>query len=105
MVNLVEDILDLSRFEFNKFKLNNSWFFVVDLIEEVFQLTSFIAVSKNIDLTYTNENIFGHIYSDQKRLKQVLLNLVTNALKFTFQGSVCVKVSIQDMDEPILNEE
>jgi signal transduction histidine kinase len=62
------------------------------MIEEVFQLTRFIAASKNIDLIYTNLNILGHIFSDQKRLKQVLLNLVTNALKFTFKGSVCVNV-------------
>lgn len=36
MINLIEDILDLSRFEFNKFELNNSWFYIIDLIEEVF---------------------------------------------------------------------
>jgi signal transduction histidine kinase len=36
MMNLVEDILDLSRFEFNKFELNNSWFSIIDLIEEAF---------------------------------------------------------------------
>jgi signal transduction histidine kinase len=57
MINLVEDILDLSRLEFNKFELNNSWFLITDLIEEVFQLTSYQASSKKLELIYLNENI------------------------------------------------
>jgi signal transduction histidine kinase len=69
MMNLVEDILDLSRFEFNKFELNNSWFKINDLLEEVLELTNFQAQSKKISLSYRNSNINGPIYADSKRLK------------------------------------
>jgi signal transduction histidine kinase len=41
MANLVEDIIDLSRIEFNKFELNESWFSMKDLLEEVFDIVSF----------------------------------------------------------------
>ncbi len=105
MINLVEDILDLSRFEFNKFELHNSWFSIIDLIEEVFELTDFQAKSKKISLTYQNGNVEGLIYSDKKRLKQVLLNLITNAIKFTYEGSVCIKVSLEDPEEVLEPEE
>lgn len=41
MANLVEDIIDLSRIEFNKFELNENWFSIKDLLEEVFDIVSF----------------------------------------------------------------
>jgi signal transduction histidine kinase len=52
MTNLVEDIIDLSRIEFNKFELNEAWFSMKDLIEEVFDIVSFQVTSKGLLLDY-----------------------------------------------------
>ena len=54
MLSLVEDILDLSKFQFDKFDLNYSWFGIDEVITEVFQMTEFQANLKNIQLEKEN---------------------------------------------------
>jgi signal transduction histidine kinase len=92
VLNLIEDILDFSRIQFSNFDLNYSCFHIDEIIDEVFEIVEYQANDKNIKLI-KEINESAEIKSDRKRLKQVLLNLVSNALKFTFQGSITVKVS------------
>eukprot|EP00347_Sterkiella_histriomuscorum_P023280 403335252 len=92
LINIVEDIMDMSKFEFGQFQLSFSWFSFNEIVDEIFEISEFLALQKKIDLIKEIEietNIM--LYSDKKRLKQVLLNLVTNALKFTHHGYVKVR--------------
>lgn len=83
MQSLVEDILDLSRIEFNQFKLNISEFYVEDIIKEIFTMVEFQAKQNNINLLFECPYDKLKIKSDPKRLKQIIQNLVSNSLKFT----------------------
>lgn len=97
LMNLVEDILvrlylisliqDLSRFEFNKFELNNSTFDIRTIINDAFTMIRHRAEAKKIQLIQIiGDSVPAMIYSDKKRVNQVLINLLTNALKFTKKG-------------------
>eukprot|EP00347_Sterkiella_histriomuscorum_P019699 403340624 len=104
LMNLVEDIMDFSTLQFNTFNLNFSWFFPQEIVSEVFQISEFQAQMKGVQLIFDNkieENV--QIYADKRRLKQVLLNLTTNALKFTSQGYVKVTMKIEAEDQEDLD--
>ena len=92
---LINDLLDFSQFKNNsKIKPNLSKFHLNNLIEEITSLVKIEADNKGISLILQNEchnNIL--LMSDERRMKQVLINLLTNAIKFTFQGFVKIKIS------------
>ena len=81
---MVEDIMDLSRFQFNEFQLNLSWFTFHEVVDEVISMCQFQAQSRKVKLMKKlaiEDNQL--IYSDKKRIKQIITNLITNAIKFT----------------------
>ncbi len=94
LLSLLDEILDFSKTRANKTKLHPSIVKFDNFIEEVLNITAEKATEKNIDLKYeASGNLPTTIYADQKRLKQVLLNLLNNAIKFAQQGEVVLKVS------------
>ena len=104
LLYLVNDFLDFSLFANNKsLKANSTKFALSGILEEVLSLLKIEAQNKGISLILQNEcraNLL--LFSDERRLKQVLLNLLTNAIKFTFQGFVKLKVSqVSDSDNLI----
>ncbi len=97
--NLIDDILDISLIEAGQLRIHPSSFELPKLlrdIEQSFQASIATLESKKVELKIEHEdggNPF-FIVSDQQRLKQVLTNLVSNALKFTAQGHVTVRHKI-----------
>ncbi len=95
LLNLINDILDFSKINANKIKLNKDTINMKQCIEKVSQSLLFIAQQKNLTLTSeVSKNIPENLIGDQKRLIQILLNLVGNAIKFTQKGHVDINVSI-----------
>ena len=95
LLSLVEDIMDFSKFQLNSFDLNSTWFKLDDVINEVFSMTEFQANIKGINLIKEIKfDQMTELCTDKKRLKQIILNLVSNALKFTYQGHVKVTATI-----------
>lgn len=93
---LINDILDLSKAEAGMIQLNMDWMYVRALIEEVNDLTSTMAIDKGLELNYVvDENVPTQFKGDRFRLRQILLNVVGNAIKFTQDGEVFVHCSIQ----------
>ena len=92
---LVNDILDFSRNKNNStLALNLTQFPLQRVLEEVFLMMNMEALNKGISLIIQNEcprNL--SLYSDEVRLKQILINLISNSIKFTFKGFVKLKVS------------
>ena len=99
LLNLINDILDISRIEAGKAKLEFEKFVFNDLVIEVVETFSPLVREKNLDLVKDlPENIT--LFNDRRRVKQVLLNLVNNAIKFTEQGTV--KITANMLKESVL---
>lgn len=92
---ILNDILDLSKIEAGKLKLEITPIHLKGLIHDVTRLFSSAAIAKNIQLTnYLSPDVPSYILGDPVRLRQILSNLLNNALKFTSKGYVDIKVSL-----------
>ncbi len=93
LLNIINDILDFSRIESNQIELEEVDFSLTECLEETFDIHSQTALAKNVDLLYSiDEDVPNYLNGDPGRIKQVLLNLVSNGLKFTEKGSVIIRV-------------
>jgi len=93
LLNLVNSILDLQQIRDNKFSLKITRYNLYDLLKGVIQLFKFQFEQKNVELLLKiSEKVPQFIASDQDRLRQILINLIGNAFKFTFEGKVVVAV-------------
>ena len=87
LLNIINDILDISKIESGKFEISKNGFDLRELLEQIVQLYTVSAMQKNIRLFYTmDENIPVHLVSDETKLKQVISNILSNAIKFTPQN-------------------
>ena len=94
LLTILNDILDYSKIEAGKLELEEKSFSLAEIIDEVDSLFSDQAELKGLKLNfYIDESITPYLLGDSTRLRQVLVNLVGNALKFTDQGAVTVTVS------------
>ena len=96
LVAVINDVLDFTKMESGKMELEEYPFEVQACVEEVFSLFAMEAGKKNLELVYfMDEDIPQVVYGDMNRLRQVLINLISNAIKFTSQGGVYLVVSLQ----------
>ena len=90
---IISDILDLSKLDAGKLFIENTPFNLRDVIEETLQVLAPAASDKQLELIqFIDPEITECVYGDRLRLKQVLTNLIANAVKFTPSGSVTVRV-------------
>ncbi len=96
LLSVINDILDYSKIESSKMELEYKPFALKRSVEETFDLLSSKAIEKGISLQYSiNRDVPTYIYGDITRLRQILLNLVSNAIKFTSKnGKVSINVSV-----------
>ncbi len=93
LLTIINDILDFSKIESGKLELENHPFELHTCIEEALDLLAPKAAEKNLDLSYVVDDAIPKILvSDVTRLRQILVNLVGNAVKFTNQGEVVLEV-------------
>lgn len=96
---LINDILDLSKAEAGMIQLNMDWLYIRALLEEVNDLTSAMATDKGLELNYlVEENVPSQVKGDRPRLRQILLNIIGNAIKFTQSGEVFIRCSVMPHD-------
>ena len=95
LLNIINDILDFSKIESGKMELDPHEFELRSCIEEVLDLFTWKAAEYNLDLIYqVDHRLPDLIIADSMRLRQVLVNLVGNAMKFTQKGEVFLNVSL-----------
>ena len=100
LLELINDILDFSKIEAGKLQLEEKYFSVKELVENLIQTIRFKAEEKNLDLVWTiDEKVPGAVAGDQLRVNQILLNLISNAIKFTQKGEIRVTVKLIDVIE------
>lgn len=89
LLMIINDILDLSKVDAGMMKLNYEWFHTRALIEDVNELVSAMAIARRLELNYiVDEEVPTWIKGDRVRIRQVLLNVIGNAIKFTETGEV-----------------
>ncbi|HLO51786.1 MAG TPA: PAS domain S-box protein [Kamptonema sp.] len=100
LLDLINDILDLSKIESGRMTLNNSDFDLINLltsIEEMFQVK---VKSRSLQLIVERESdLPKFVHTDEKKLYQVLVNLLSNAIKFTKQGSITLRVKAEQREK------
>ncbi|MDE1995234.1 MAG: HAMP domain-containing histidine kinase [Rhizobiaceae bacterium] len=93
LLNLINEILDLSRIEAGKYELNEEAISLLDVAEDCIGMVQLRARAKNISITPQFEKQLPSVWADEKSVRQVILNLLSNAVKFTPQGGeISVKV-------------
>ncbi len=106
LLTLINEILDFSKLEAQEMELEELDFNLTNAIEEVADLLAMLAQTKGLELAaliYQDVPLF--LRGDVARLRQVLTNLVSNAIKFTQSGEVIIKVSLQSETETTANIE
>lgn len=105
LMTLINDILDFSKIEAQKLELEKQTFDLRECIEEVLCLLAVTAQSKNIELAYAiKPQTPSTIIGDIARLRQILVNLLSNGIKFTNAGEVTVHVQASLVDETSNNQ-
>jgi CheY-like chemotaxis protein len=107
LLTLINDILDFSKIESGKLELDYQPFDIRDCIEETLDLLAPKAAEKNLELAYLiYKNTPSCLYGDVTRIRQILVNLVGNGLKFTNSGEVIVGVTAKQLksidEDPVL---
>ena len=96
LLNIVTDILDISKIESGQLQINNHKFKLDDMIDDLMQIESLKAKEKKVELFLEcNSDIPNMLIGDAVRIRQVLLNLIDNAIKFTNNGTVIIKINIE----------
>lgn len=94
LLELINDILDLSKIEAGKLELENIPFSLLQVVEEVSDIFLDKVTAKMLELTIdVPVDIPDLLIADPLRVRQVLINLLSNAIKFTEKGSICISVS------------
>ncbi len=95
LLTIINDILDFSKLESGQLTLENIGFNLTSLLEEVVVLFSERAHRKGLDLAvYVDWDVPSELFGDPHRLRQILCNYLSNALKFTMEGSVLLRGSL-----------
>ncbi|MFQ6038872.1 MAG: ATP-binding protein, partial [Candidatus Aminicenantales bacterium] len=93
MMTLINDLLDFSKMEAKKVELESIPFHLEDFLYETISPLAYEAYKKKLDLVcHVPHSVSRHVIGDPARLKQILLNLVSNAIKFTKEGEIVVSV-------------
>jgi CheY-like chemotaxis protein len=109
LLNILNDILDMSKIEANKFELSHNEFNFEKMLMDIINVTNINAEEKNLNFAVIlNTNVPSFIISDELRFSQVIMNLLNNAIKFTPEnGKVVLRVekTEEENDEIILKTE
>jgi len=98
---VINDILDFSKIESGKLEIESTLFDLRDCVEEAVDTLALQATEKGLDIAYViDRSMETTLLGDPTRLRQVVMNLIGNAVKFTGKGGVCVRVSpLEEWDD------
>jgi signal transduction histidine kinase len=96
LLGLINDVLDLSKIEAGQLTLSLADYSIKNVVHNVYGAVESLATSKNLALKVDLPKELPQAHGDERRLTQVLLNLVGNAIKFTDAGEVAIRTSVAD---------
>jgi PAS domain S-box-containing protein len=97
LLNIISDIMDISKIEAGQVQVNKTEFSIGQLINDVWSEFNHKAIEKGISFTIDTESLQSAIYinTDETKVKQVLVNFVGNAIKFTDKGTITIGVELE----------
>ncbi len=100
LLSIVNDILDISKIEDGKMEIVPTDYKLSDVIKEAFNMVNFRATDKGLALrVYNDVNIPNKLNGDEFRIRQILTNLLTNAIKYTNEGSVVLNMTFDRVSD------
>jgi PAS domain S-box-containing protein len=97
LLHLINDILDFSKIEAGRLELEELDFSLADLVQEVINIVALRAHERSVELSHTIDPLApSQLKGDPGRLRQILFNLVGNAVKFTEEGSVRIRIELAE---------
>ncbi|MDX2350665.1 MAG: response regulator, partial [Porticoccus sp.] len=101
LLQLIDEILNFSQIDSNNLSIVKDDCYIQELLDDVINLLANQALKKNLDFGYViSDDVPRMIHSDSSRLRQVLINLVGNAIKFADIGEVSIHMDILDVETP-----
>lgn len=103
LLSLINDILDLSKIESGKMELVEGEYDFASVIHDVMNMISIKAEQKHLALNLKlDENLPSRLYGDDVRIRQILINIMNNAVKYTEEGSVTLSISGEKNEQEVL---
>jgi signal transduction histidine kinase len=102
LLYLINDVLDISKLEAGQIILNNDTINIKDLIMSIYDMFYPQTKAKEIDFVLKVDDSLETMYSDEDRIKQIIKNLLSNALKFTESGKISLIVKDEDKDIKVI---
>ena len=99
LLELINDVLDISKIEADKVELAISSFDICALVAEIIQNMAPEVEAKGLSIEVNRPEETLTVTSDPRRVRQILMNFMSNALKFTKQGSIAVKLNLNDAQQ------
>ncbi len=100
LLGIINDILDFSKVEAGKLVIESTPFWIEDILENLASIIGIKAEEKNLELIYDiSPDVPHHFIGDALRLTQVLINLCNNAIKFTSNGEIVVRLQIKNKND------
>jgi len=96
LTEMVNDLLDLAKVEAGRVEINTAWFEMVDLFSALRGMFRPVLVNPEVNLIFEEPQGMPRLFTDDRKLSQILRNFVSNALKFTVQGDVRVSAVLND---------
>ncbi|MEL6439360.1 MAG: response regulator [Cyanobacteria bacterium J06621_8] len=101
LLKLINDILEMSKIEVGQVTLNESQFDLHSMLKSIEEMLRLKADAKNLELRFDiSHNVPQLIVTDEGKLRQIIINLLGNALKFTEQGSIVLRVCWDEQNQP-----
>lgn len=95
LLHVINDILDYAKLESGKYEIVTEEFNLTELIDELMEIFRMECINKNLSLVYFfTEDVPVQIKTDPRRLRQILVNLINNAIKFTNHGGIEIQINL-----------
>jgi signal transduction histidine kinase len=103
LLHLINDVLDMAKIEAGRINLAPERFLVHEIFDEVLSITSTMASEKNLSLfVEADSDKDVEIFADRTRLRQVMINLINNSIKFTEKGRIAIRASRQGTENILI---